>query len=111
MSGIPTASYTDKVIVICSSKFIQQPIEFAFDKPIKLVAVNKLLSLVQDVAVDSLNVRLRVEQVWAIHFLVVLPFPSVDTPRVLISLLMKVTVRNRSDESLMILVQNYWMFS
>lgn len=52
MFGVLTASIADKVIVICSGKFTQQAIDFAFAKPIELLSGNELLSLVKNVQAE-----------------------------------------------------------
>ena len=52
MFGVLTASNADKVIIICSSKFTQQAIDFASDKPIELLSGNDLLVLIKDVQAD-----------------------------------------------------------
>jgi|TARA_R110002126_G_scaffold135722_4_gene280033 restriction system protein len=52
MFGVLTASNADKVIVICSGRFTQQAIDFAYDKPVTLIDGNELLSLIHEVQTE-----------------------------------------------------------
>jgi restriction system protein len=52
MFGVLTDSRADKVVVICSGKFTQQAVDFAFRKPIELIDGTELLSLIQDVQTE-----------------------------------------------------------
>lgn len=49
MFGVLTASNANKVVIICSSNFTQQAVDFASDKPVALVSGNELLSLIHAV--------------------------------------------------------------